>query len=101
VEGSEANDRKAQNMKRSIIANANNGLPRPMERPGLRRRRIVNVGSTRCWFSAGRGEQKDQPTQPPAFIILTAYLSIGWHGTISVVPNMKIFAITMVAHAEP
>jgi hypothetical protein len=87
-------------MNRSIIAIANDGPPRPLERPGLRRRRIVNVGSTRrCYLRTSR--TKIPTDAAPAFTILTEYLSIGWHGTISVVPNMKIFAITMAGHAEP
>jgi hypothetical protein len=100
AKGSETEDRKAQNINRSIIATASNSPPSPLERPGLRRRRIVNVGSTRRWFR--RTSRTKIPTDAaPAFIILTEYLSIGWHGTISVVPNMKIFAITMAGHAEP
>lgn len=49
----------------------------------------------------GTSRAKIPTDAAPAFIVLTAYLSIGSHGTIPVVPNMKIFAITMAGHAEP
>jgi hypothetical protein len=88
--GGEADDRKAQNMKRSIIATQAFGTSRVAQ----------EKESTRRWFR--RASRTKIPTDAaPAFIIVTEYLSIGWHETVSVLPNMEAFAITMAGHAEP
>jgi hypothetical protein len=86
-------DRKAKYTTRKIIANANTGPPRLLEAPGSRIRRIENVGSRRDWLLRNR-DVKISPDEPhPAFIILTEDMSIGWHGTISVQANLKIFKL--------
>jgi hypothetical protein len=68
-------DRKAKNTMRSIIANANNGFSSPLECPGLRSRRIMNVGSTKGWF---RGIEMQNTKRRTPCIYHLDQIDINW-----------------------